>query len=70
MTELGARTRQMGTFPVNRGNIRPAQNAGPILLAVSQGEYRSSGRSGCARHLFMIPTDAREKNRRPQAALP
>jgi hypothetical protein len=28
MTDLGARTRQTGTFPVNRENISPAQNAG------------------------------------------
>ncbi len=28
MTRSGARTRQMGTFPVNRENISPAQNAG------------------------------------------
>jgi hypothetical protein len=28
MTHWGARTRQMGTFPVNRENISPAQNAG------------------------------------------
>ena len=28
MAHWGARTRQMGTFPVNRENISPAQNAG------------------------------------------
>jgi hypothetical protein len=28
MTDLGARTRQIGTFPVYRENISPAQNAG------------------------------------------
>jgi hypothetical protein len=28
MTHWGARTRQIGTFPVNRENISPAQNAG------------------------------------------
>ncbi len=28
MTHWGARTRQMGTFPVNSENISPAQNAG------------------------------------------
>jgi hypothetical protein len=28
MSHWGARTRQMGTFPVNRQNISPAQNAG------------------------------------------
>ena len=28
MTHWGARTRQIGTFPVDRENISPAQNAG------------------------------------------
>ncbi len=28
MTDLGGRTRQIGTFPVDRKNTSPAQNAG------------------------------------------
>ena len=39
MAHWGVRTRQMGTFPINRENISPAQNAGlpegPVSLGVA-----------------------------------
>ena len=62
MTDLGARTRQIGTFPVNRENVRVfAGGFGPTGRGANMHLVADSSRhtlmpgdewSPCAEHLF------------------